>query len=154
MRIIVKCWTPEWYDAVSHAILDLSAEMVEKLLARIAAVNALKKQDDDIQSVEYHDYTPVFVDLGDPVCIGRTEEQMVAIDDGGWDFLKTDPGLEEVSMRPVTLHVTEGVGTKSGGSVYWQAYDKHGGAESRSDTYRLYETDLREILERINEGNG
>ena len=151
MKVIVKCWTPECYDAVTHAILDLSAEMVEGLLKKIAAVNETKKVNSDLMGWQFYDYTPVFVDIDDPECIGWTEEQFDDLSDCGWDYLSIDVGLEEVGMSPVTLFAIHGEG-KSGGRVYWQAYDKHGGAESRCETNSLYESDLRKILEKINEG--
>lgn len=145
MKIIVKCWTPEWYDAVTHAILDLSADMVEKLLKRIAAVNKTKQVvDGDLIGWQFDDYTPVFVNVGDPECIGMTEEAFDDLSDSGWEYLPDNTELEEVGLRPVTLFAMQGRG-ESGGRVYWQGYDKHGGAESRVETYSLHESDLRAI---------
>ena len=156
MQIIVKCWMPDWYDAVSHAIIEVDAALMDDLLAKLALADKMKADDSEFMGLEYNRYDPIFVDVC-PDDISMSEEEFEALSDNGWDFLPAKTELDEVGIRPCMLMVMAGniLHHRLGddpvpdGRVYWYGYDKHGGAESRIETYSLYAKDLREIAAEI-----
>ncbi|KKM63521.1 hypothetical protein LCGC14_1510650 [marine sediment metagenome] len=160
MQIIVNCWTPEWYDAVNHAVIEVDKDLLEMLAKRLMIANRMKREDSEFMGLHYDCYDPTFINV-DPETLGMTEEQVEDLSNG-WSFLpaKMD-GCEwdYVAMRPRILVVMAGDvehhrldGRVPDCRIYWYAYDKHGGAESRTETSALELTDLLEIAKKLGAG--
>jgi hypothetical protein len=156
MQVLVKCWVPEHYDFVTHAVLDLDEVMIQKLLAKLDAAEKMGRDYAEwaFRGFVYDDCTPDWIDAC-PETVGLTDDEFETCDDGSffifpaekekrWDETEAASG-----MRPVTMYVMAACGDRRGGAVHWQGYDKHGGAESRCETYRLHRDDLQEILDEI-----
>ena len=153
MQVLVKCWTPEFYDFVTHAVLDLDEPMIERLLDRLTAVDEMNAHH-DVAGFVYDDCTPDWIDAC-PDTVGLTQKEFDTCDDGSFFIFpaekeqKWDENDAISGMRPVSMYVMAARGNRRGGAVHWQGYDKHGGAESRCETYRLHRDDLQEILDEM-----
>ena len=162
MQIIVKCWTPECYDAVSHAIIEVDLNLIEMLARRLALANKMKLEDSEFTGLQFNRYDPTFIDM--PVELmddfGMTEEEFDDLSDGGWSILPEKMDGHEwdyVGMRPCKLMVIAGeVVTDSkfeptgeirenSGRIYWCGFDKHGNSECRAETYAISSADLQEL---------
>lgn len=146
MKIIIRCSTPEFYDFVTHAVLDLDEDLIGNLLGKFELVNQMAADDPEFAGIEYDRNDPQFVKMGCADDIGMTDEEFSDLSDGGWAFLPAkmqehDWDAEEIRMRPVSMMVS--------GNVYWVAYDKHLGMEGRISTFWLSAKDLRDILDRL-----
>ena len=155
MQIITKCWTPEWYDAVSHAVLEVDLNLIEMLARRVALANRMKQEDSEFMGLQYDRYDPCFIDVGDSETIGMTEEEFDGLSDGGWAILPEKMDGHEwdyVGMRPCKLMVMAGdvdhhrlPDRVPNGRIYWYGFDKHGNSECRAETYAISSADLQEL---------
>lgn len=158
MKIIVKCCTPEWYDAVTHAVIDFDLALADDLLEKLNYAQLVADRygtEKRFMGLEFDDYSPEFINLGDPTEIGLEDDSL----DAGFAIILAkfqDCEFVDANMRPVMQMVMAGdvahhplTGRVKNGRVYWYGYDKHGGAESRTETYSLYEKDIREIREAL-----
>lgn len=157
MQIITKCWTPEWYDAVSHAVLDVDLNLIEMLARRLALANRMKQEDSEFMGLQYNRYDPCFIDV--PVELmdqfDMTEEEFDGLSDGGWAILPAKMDGYEwdyVSMRPCMLMVMAGdvdhhrlPDRVPNGRIYWYGFDKHGSSQCRAETYAISLADLHEF---------
>jgi len=164
MNIIVKCWTPDFYDFAEHAVIEFDLALVDSLLAKIALAERItgfivqaeftQAESEGFMGLEYDSYDPRFVTIGDPETIGMTEDEFDELSDGGFHIFPREMDnhdWNEESMRPVMLMVMAARGDKSGGRVYWYGYDKHGGADCRSETYSFDVKDLQAIRGQLKE---
>lgn len=153
MQIIVKCWTPEWYDFVTHAVIKFDLALIHDLLNKLQYAELISKGYGSKQrfiGLEFNSSDPLFIDLGDPTEIGLEDDD--SLDDEGYAIIPAkfqNHEWDEVAMFPVAQIIRAANGSKSGGTVYWQAYDKHSGADGRIETYSLSAEDLREIKEQL-----
>lgn len=176
MQIALKCWTPEHYDCVTHAVIPFCDQLVDDLLRKMALANRLRLElwqagDRDFMGLEFDRNDPYFIDsatvLGAPFCatdaetLGMKEEDFDELSDGGFSILPAkmdETEWEEVSIRPCMLMVMAGdlveEAVKDNGRIYWYGYDKHGDAGCRAETYSLYAKDLQEIKEALKECAG
>jgi len=162
MQIIIKCWTPEWYDAVTHSVIPMDEKSIDHFLNLIQLANKLKLEDLEFSGLKYNRYDPVFIDV--PVELvdefDINEDDFDALCDDGYHVLPDkmdDYDWDEVGMRPCSLMVIAGdfeVGddfkrtgkiNDDSGRIYWYGYDKHAGSEGRIETYSLYKKDLIHI---------
>lgn len=162
MQIAMKCWTPEHYDFVSHAVLEVDIALVDNLLAKLALADRMiieQKALGRFMGLEFDSYDPVFIDAT-PDTLGISEDEYdEELSDVGHIILpaKMDGHeWEQVAIRPCFQMVMAGdvvhhrlPGKVGGGRVYWYGYDKHGDASCRAETYSLYEKDLRDIREAL-----
>ncbi len=158
MHILVKCWTPEHYDAVSHAVIEMDLVLVDNLLEKIALADRMETEQEllgnHLMGLVFDGYEPDFINL-DTEDLGLTEEheeQVEGLEFEGYFILPANLEKHEwvvCSMRPVMQMAMAANGSKSGGRIYWYAYDKHGDASCRAETYSLHEKDLREIREAL-----
>lgn len=151
MNIIMKCWTPEWYNNVTHAVIEFDVALVDDLLEKFKYAQLVAKKygvESGFMGFEFTDYSPDFVDFGDPTEIDLEDDSL----DEGYDIIPAkfqDYEFDVTSMCPVMQMVMAGnVGLKNG-SVCWYGYDKHGGAGCRAETSSLFEKDIREIKEAL-----
>jgi len=154
MQIIVKCWTPEHYDGVTHAVIPMDVGMINVLLNRLELANTMKSMggNSEFMGLQYDRYDPYFIDV--PVDLrdqfDMTEEDFDMLCDEGYHILPAkmdDYSWDEVGMRPCMLMVM--AGDNDTGRVYWYGYDKHGDASCRAETYSLTVDDLRKIKETL-----
>lgn len=164
MKIIVKCWTPECYDAVTHAVIEFDHAMVKDLLEKLRFADKVAKRyrgmDTRFMGLEFDNYDPDFVNFGDPTEIGLENDDSL---DAGFSIIPAkfeNYEFDVTSMRPVMQMVMAGdvphhrlPDYVPEGRVYWYGFDKHGNAGCRAETYSLYEKDLREIMSAITSNN-
>lgn len=160
MQIVLKCWTPEHYDFVTHAVIPFCDQLVDDLLEKMALANRLRLEHTDFMGLEFDRYDPYFID-SDPDTLGMTEEEFEELSDGGFSILSAkmdETEWDTVSILPCMLMVMAGDlvegKVKDNGRVYWFGYDKHGNAGDRAETYSLYEKDLLEIREALKDRSG
>ena len=159
MKIIVTCWTPDFYDAVTHAVIDFDLALADDLLEKLKYAQEVAERygtDGRFMGLEFDDYSPEFIELGNPEDLGIDDDAL----EGGYLKLPAkfqDYEFNETSMRPVMQMVMAGdiphhrlPGQVSNGRVYWYGFDKHGGAGCRAEKYSLYEKDIRAIKEALN----
>lgn len=148
MKIIVKCWTPEWYDDVTHAVIEFDVALADNLLAKLALAARMEKLlGDRFMGLEYNSPDPTFINFGDPTDIGLEDDDSL---DEGYEFIPAkfqDYEFDETAIRPVIQCVMAGCG--GNGRVYWYGFDKHGNAGCRAETYSLSEQDIRDIREEL-----
>jgi len=161
MHIIVKCWTPEWYDSVSHAIIEVDIGLIEMLAKRISFANKLRQEDSEFMGLQYDRYDPYFVDISEED-VGMTDKQWCDLSDGAWLVVPPEilenhewntshgKALEPVNVRPCMLMVM--AGDDDLGHVYWYGYDKHGGSGCRAETYSISKRDLHHIADKLGYG--
>ena len=68
MKIIVKCWTPEWYDAVTHAVIEFDLALADDLLEKLHYAQLVAERygpDKRFMGLEFDSYDPNFINLGD-----------------------------------------------------------------------------------------
>lgn len=160
MQIITKCWTPEWFEAVTHAVLDLDIELLEYLAQRMHVANRLKLEESEFMGLQYDRYDPRFVRVDDAAEIQLREEAFDELSDAGQYVLPASMDnheWEEAGMRPCVLMVRAGdlvlddefkpTGKirENSGRIYWYGFDKHGGADCRVETYSISPKELHEL---------
>jgi len=164
MQIVLKCWTPEHYDSVTHAVIPFCDKLVDNLLKKMALANRLRLElwqagDKDLMGLEFDRNDPYFID-SDPDTLGMTEQEFDELSDDGFHMLPAkmdETEWDEVSIRPCMLMVMAGLvadEVRDNGRVYWYGYDKHGDAGCRVETYSLYAKDLIEIRGALKEREG
>ena len=160
MQIITKCWTPEWFEAVTHAVLEVDMDLLAYLAQKMHVANRMKLDDPAITGLEYDCYDPLFVRVDDAAEIGLTEEELDELCDGGQHVLPAslaDHKWDTTAIRPCRLMVRAGDlvlddhlrPTKkireNSGRIYWFGWDKHGGADCRVETDGILPADLQEL---------
>jgi hypothetical protein len=135
-------------------MVEMDLDLVDNLLKKLARADWLSKEqelwDNCFMGLQFDSYDPVFVELDlEDLGLDEEDEGYGGLEDG---YLVLPARLEnyewvERSMCHCVQVVMAANGSKSGGRIYWYAYDKHGDASSRAETYSLHETDLREIAE-------
>lgn len=150
MHILVKCWTPEHYDAVTHAVITMDLALVDDLLEKLALADRMETEQELLgnrfMGLEFDDFEPDFINLGVSTDIGLDDDSL----DEGYAIIPAefqDYEFDVISMRPVMQMAMAANGSKSGGRIYWYAFDKHGDASCRAETCSLREKDLLEIKE-------
>lgn len=163
MQIIVRCRTPEGYDAVTHAVIGFDTILVDNLLIKIALANEIKasintseKSLEGFMGLEFtSSRRPILIRACSPEDVGLTEEEFDGLSDDGYYILpaKMDGhSWKEVAIHPCMQMIIAGdVDTNFSpphihdGRVYWYGYARGG----RAETYSLYEKDLRDIREAL-----
>jgi len=158
--VLVKCWTPEWYDSVTHAVIEFDEALVDDLLEKLHYAQLVADRygsEKRFMGLEFDSYDPNFINLGDPANLGIDDDEL----DEGYVILAAEnenhEALDnETGMRPVMQMVMAGDVVHPrlkerimNGRVFWYGFDKHGGAGCRAETYSLYEKDIREIKEAL-----
>lgn len=166
MKIITKCWTPEWFEAVTHAVLDVDIEFLENLAQKIHIANGMKLDDPEFTGLEYDRYDPLFVRVDEAADIQMTENDFGRLYDGGWHILPASMDNHEwdaTNMAPCRIRVMAGEivldnkfqPTKNirdnSGRVYWYGFDRHGNSECRAETESFDPQDLQELKKILQE---
>lgn len=159
MQIIVRCFTPEYYDGCDHAVIEITPALVDYLARRIPLARKLKSDDNDFWGIKYTDYSPTFIALGDSEKIGQADEDFDAAMDANHcvilpDNFKLDD-FDEARMSPIVLTITaermpDDQVPRAG--FYWTGTDKYIGSAGRCETYELTEEDLYEWAEALGFG--
>lgn len=147
MYVLVKCYCPEYYDAASHAVIEITPDLIKMLRIRVAQAKHIFKE--DFYGTKWWDYCPEFLNVGGPDSIGleMDEEEFDSIlDSNGYIPLPNfDPAkFEFARMSPVVLTVCASK-TKDGvsGGFYWTGTDKYEGS-CRVETFEMTEAALQE----------
>ncbi|MHA2279684.1 MAG: hypothetical protein ACXAC5_02155 [Promethearchaeota archaeon] len=150
MQVLVKCWTPEFIDDPTHVVIDVTKTLAQYIWERMELAKRLKALDQHFLGLRYDDYSPEFMDFG-PNDLEAICGMMDGSDGGEYGEEDFDSAMEAgclilprkfepavpTSMRPCSLQISDT-------DFQWIAYHKHGGAESRAETYSCTEKDLND----------
>lgn len=141
--ILVKAYTSEYYDAVSHAVISLTPELLHEIAARYKIIKSISEQGGDATAfaycIEFWDSTPDFIDLLS--AFGQ---------DSWWSELDLGPTIYMVFPADVPMpKFVRGIELcrlrmHTDGDFYWEANDKHVGDMGRISTPLFTLQTLRE----------
>jgi len=150
MLVLVRLLTPEHMTEPNHALLEVTPGLVRDIAKKMGLAKRLHAEDHYFLGLKYVDYTPEFIDLDSDAYSemeqgydGSAEDMDNELDAGPIILPRKFDGTYEIGMRPVTLFVSDD-------DFHWAAYHKHGGSESRVETYTISESALRSWAGKLN----
>lgn len=155
MVVLVRCFTPEHYDAANHAVIEVNEELILMLDKRLAQARAMWES--GFFGTKWWDWTPYFIPCSGPDSVGSdmSEDDFDQFLDANHfvrladDFKRPD---NYAPMSPIVLTVCASEIRHDGrisGSFLWTGTDKHIGANGRVETYEQHEDVVDEWAELI-----
>ena len=148
MQVLIKLFTPEYYDAATHAVICVTPGLIEFLAEAMRLADRLHKENNCFLGLEYWDYTPEFIDFACPEKLGMTEEEFEQEIETGC-IVFPDADAPTISALAQTIPMTTVSLFVSDDDFHWIGYDKYVGASGRCETYSFKRADLEEWAEAL-----
>lgn len=145
MFVLVKCFTPEYYDAANCAVIEVTEDLVLMLDKRMAQTKAMEEP--GFYGTRWWDYTPYFVMSAGPESFGvdMSEEDWGDNLDGNMFIPLPEKYETPDEYAPIDTLIL----TITSDAFQWSGYDKHIGDSVRATTYEMTATTINEWAELI-----